>query len=127
MCPRVCGSWERRKRLCDPAYVPLREIAETKSFLITPNVIPGTGAQSEVGRASSQTVAWLEQPHVLQLCLWDQMQWSRLAGYDHNVLIKGSVKKENVEVKLRLLFSTWSHSADSSVPVQFSYFHYNSR
>lgn len=96
MFPRVYGSWERRKRLGDLAYIPLWEIAETKTFLIPPNVIPGAGAQSKGGRASSQTVAWFEQPHVLQQYLWDQMQWSRLAGYDHKVLIKGNVKKKNV-------------------------------
>jgi len=53
------------------------------------------------------------------------MQWSRPAGYDCKVLIKGNVKKGNVEVKLRLPFSTWSHSADRNVLVHFSSFRYS--
>lgn len=57
----------------DLAYVSLWETAETKTFLITSSVIPVMEARSEVGRSSSQTMAWFEQCCVFQLCLWDQM------------------------------------------------------
>lgn len=42
---RVCGSWERRKRVGDEACVPLWETAETKNFPITPDVSPKTGSE----------------------------------------------------------------------------------
>lgn len=92
-----------KKKKTGLADIPLGDIAETKILLVTPNVIPGTGAQRDVG-GNHARLARFEQPHLLQLSLWDQMQQSGLAVYGHEVLFKGSVKKENVEVKRVLLF-----------------------